>query len=138
MKSTTLNLKKKKLTSERHFPDGVGIYLKRVDAALLGQHTRQLYENRPWIERNILTQLRIDMSRFNNSLYRINAAPSRQCACGHEPETVAHFLFQCTRWDAYRTEMYQCSETKRGNSSFFLGGKAPSDGPDWMLNLKAV
>lgn len=93
MKSTTLNLEKEKLNGERSLPDGVGKHSKRVDAALPGQHTRQLYDNRPWIERNILAQMRTDMTRLNNSLYRIHAAPSRHCACGHEQETVAHFLF---------------------------------------------
>ncbi|EHK19849.1 uncharacterized protein TRIVIDRAFT_193271 [Trichoderma virens Gv29-8] len=138
MQSTTLNLEKKKLTSERHFPDGVGKHSKRVDAALPGQHTRQLYDNRPWIERNVLAQMRTDRTRLNNSMYRIHAATSRQCACGHEPETVAHFLFRCTQWEQHRTKMHQCTETNRGNLSFFLGGKSPLDGPDWQPNLKAV
>lgn len=138
MQSTTLNLEKKKLNAERSLPDNVGKHSKMVDAALPGQHTRQLYDDRPWKERNVLSQMRTDMTRLNNSLYRINATPSRQCACGYERETVAHFLFRCPRWDAYRTEMLRCTETKRGNISFFLGGKAPSDGPDWKPNLKAV
>jgi hypothetical protein len=138
MKSTTLNVERKKLKSERSLPDGIGKYSKRVDMALPGQHTRQLYDNRPWIERNVLAQMRTDMTRLNNSMYRIHAATSRQCACGHEPETVAHFLFRCTQWEQHRTKMHQCTETNRGNLSFFLGGKSPLDGPDWQPNLKAV
>jgi ribonuclease HI len=138
MKSTTLNLEKKKLDSERTLPDGVGKHSKRVDAALPGRHTRQLYDDKSWKERSILAQMRTDMTRLNSSLYRIHATPSKQCACGHESETVTHFLFRCTRWDSYRTKMFQCTETQRGNISFFLGGKSPSDGPDWQPNLKAV
>jgi hypothetical protein len=137
MKSTTLNVEKKKLTSERNLPDGIGKHSKRVDAALPGLHTRQLHVDRPWIERNVLAQMRTDMTRLNNSLYRMKAVPSRQCACGHEPETVAHFLFRCAIWEEHRREMHGFSE-QRGNISFFLGGKSPSDGPDWQPDLKAV
>jgi ribonuclease HI len=138
MKSTTLNIERKKIIGERSLPDRVGKYSKRVDAALPGQHTRQLYDNRPWIERNALAQMRTDMTRLNNSLYRIHATPSRLCACGREPETVAHFLFRCTQWEEHRTKMHQCTQTNRGNLSFFLGGKSLSDGPDWQPSLKAV
>ena len=137
MKPTTLNVEKKKLTSERNLPDGIGKHSKRVDAALPGVHTRQLYEDRPWIERNVLAQMRTDMTRLNNSLYRIKSAPSRQYACGHEPETVAHFLFRCAIWEKHRGKMHRFSENG-GNISFFLGGKSLSDGPDWQPNLKAV
>ncbi|KID81208.1 Ribonuclease H domain protein [Metarhizium guizhouense ARSEF 977] len=137
-KSTIFNLEKRKLKAERSLPGDVGKHSKRVDAALPGEHTRQLYDDRPWVERNVLAQMRMDMSRLNNSLYRIKAAPSRQCACGHEAETVAHFLFRCTRWSTYRTEMYKCTETQGGNMSFFLGGKGPADGSKWTPNLRAV
>jgi ribonuclease HI len=138
MKSTTLNLEKKKLKAERSLPEDVGNHSKRVDAAIPGEHTRQLYDDRPWIERNVLSQMRTGMARLNNSLYRIKAAPSRQCACGHEAETVAHFLFRCARWSTHRTKMFQCTETQRGNISFFLGGKGPTEGAKWTPNLQAV
>jgi ribonuclease HI len=138
MKSTTLNLENRKLKAERSLPADVGKHSKRVDAALPGRHTRQIYDDKSWAERNVLAQMRTDMSRLNNSLHRIKATPSRQCACGREAETVAHFLFRCTRWSTYRTEMFKCTETQRGNMSFFLGGKGPADGSKWTPNLKAV
>lgn len=65
-------------------------------------------------------------------------APSDQCACGQARETVEHFLFRCRKWTAYRTEMLRCTDTHRGNVSFYLGGKSPSDGNDWTPNLEAV
>jgi len=34
--------------------------------------------------------------------------------------------------------MLRCTETQRGNISFFLGGKALTDGPNWNPNMKAV
>ena len=138
MKSTTLNFQQKKLKAERSLPDEVGKHTKRVDAALPGAHTRQLYDDRPWLERSMLLQMRTGMTRLNSSLYRINATPSPQCDYGYERETVAHFLFRCPRWDTQRREILQSTETQRGNISFFLGGKAPTDGPNWNPNMKAV
>jgi hypothetical protein len=34
--------------------------------------------------------------------------------------------------------MNQCTETKRGNLSFFLGGKTWSDLDQWQPDMKAV
>jgi hypothetical protein len=34
--------------------------------------------------------------------------------------------------------MLQCTETRRGSLSFYLGGKAPSDPKKWAPNMKAV
>lgn len=101
MKSTTLNFQRHKLKTERSLPDDVGKHTKRVDAALPGGHTRQLYDDRPWKERNVLSQMRTDMTRLNSSLYRINATASPQCDCGHERETVAHF-FSAAQDGTYR------------------------------------
>ena len=86
----------------------------------------------------ILAQLRTGMARLNGYLHRIGAAESDQCACGQATETVQHFLFRCTRWDAYRTQMLERTETRKGNLSFYLGGKAPSDPERWAPNLDAV
>ncbi|OAA44439.1 hypothetical protein ISF_09633 [Cordyceps fumosorosea ARSEF 2679] len=52
MKSTTLNLERKRIETQRSLPDRVGNHTKKVDAALPGAHTRQLYDNRPWTERS--------------------------------------------------------------------------------------
>ncbi|CDM27974.1 Probable transposable element [Penicillium roqueforti FM164] len=34
--------------------------------------------------------------------------------------------------------MLQCTHTHRSNTSFFLGGKPPSDDQKWKPNLEAV
>jgi hypothetical protein len=34
--------------------------------------------------------------------------------------------------------MLQCTETRRGSLSFYLGGKAPSDPKEWSPDVKAV
>ncbi|EAQ84838.1 hypothetical protein CHGG_08852 [Chaetomium globosum CBS 148.51] len=35
-------------------------------------------------------------------------------------------------------EMLQCTDVHRGNLSFYLGGKSPSDDKDWSPNMRAV
>lgn len=138
MKSTMLNNARAKRGPTRSLPERVGVHSKRVDTALPGKHTRLLYDRLPWTEANVLAQLRTGMARLNSYLYRINAARSDLCACGQARETVEHFLFRCTQWTAFRTEMLQCTETHRSNISFYLGGKTPTDDKLWTPNLTAV
>ncbi|KAH6667396.1 hypothetical protein B0J14DRAFT_676400 [Halenospora varia] len=78
------------------------------------------------------------MVRLNGYLHRIGTAESGQCECGQARETVKHFLFRCTRWEAYRAQMLAQTEARRGNLSFYLGGKAPSDPDKWTPNMDAV
>lgn len=138
MKSTTLNIARSRAVPQSCLPESVGRHSKRVDAALPGKHTRQLYDRLSWKEASVLAQLRTGMARLNGYLHRINVAESDQCACGQARETVKHFLFRCRRWTTHRTEMLQCTHTHRGNISFFLGGKSPLDDANWTPNLDAV
>ena len=138
MKSTTLNIARSQAVTSNNLPENVGRHVKRVDAALPGKHTRQLYDRLSWKEASVLAQLRTGMARLNGYLYRINVAETDQCACGQARETVEHFLFRCRKWTAHRTEMLQCTHTHRSNMSFFLGGKSPSDDQKWKPNLEAV
>jgi hypothetical protein len=93
MKSTTLNLARSQAATSNDLPENVGKHVKRVDAALPGRHTRQLYDRLSWKEATVLAQLRTGMARLNGYLYRINVADTDQCACGQARETVEHFLF---------------------------------------------
>lgn len=138
MKSTTLNIARSQAVPNNDLPANIGRHAKRVDAALPGKHTRQLYDRLSWKEASVLAQLRTGMARLNGYLYRINVADTDQCACGQARETVEHFLFRCQKWTAHRTELLQCTNTHRGNISFFLGGKSPSDDQKWTPNLEAV
>lgn len=124
--------------ASKGLPENVGRHTKRVDAALPGKHTRQLYDRLSWKEASVLAQLRTGMVRLNGYLYRINVAQTDQCACGQARETVEHFLFRCRKWTTHRTKMLQYTHTHRGNISFFLGGKSPSDDQNWTPNLEAV
>ena len=138
MKSTTLRIARSIQNTTRCLPENVGKHTKRVDAALPGKHTRLLYDRLSWKEASVLAQLRTGMARLNGYLYRIAAAESDQCECGQARETVDHFLFRCTKWIAHRSEMLQCTDTHRGNISFYLGGKSPSDDKNWKPNIEAV
>ena len=138
MKSTMLNAARAKRGTTRCLPEKVGSHSKRVDTALPGKHTRQLYDKLSWNEANVLAQLRTGMARLNSYLHRINAAPSDQCVCGHARETVDHFLFRCTKWTTFRTEMLQATVTHRSNISFYLGGKTRTDDKSWTPDMKAV
>jgi hypothetical protein len=138
MKSTTLKIARSQVATSNDLPGNVGKHVKRVDAALPRKHTRQLYDRLSWKEASVLAQLRTGMARLNGYLYRINVADTDQCACGQARETVEHFLFQCRKWTTQRTALLQCSQTHRGNLSFFLGGKSPSDDQQWTPTLEAV
>ena len=137
-RSTTLNVAWSKRSVRNRLPEEVGAHSKRVDAALPGKHTRQLYDCLTRKEASVLAQLRTGMARLNVYLHRIGAAPSDQCACGQARETVDHFLFRCRKWTVYRTEMLECTDTRRSNISFYLGGKSSSDNKDWTPNMAAV
>ena len=138
MRSTTLRIARAKRETTTALPENIGRHSKRVDTALPGKHTRQLYDRLTRKEAGVLAQLRTGMARLNGYLHRIDVAESDQCACGQARETVDHFLFRCTKWTAYRSEMLQCTDVHRSNMSFYLGGKSPSDDKNWMPNMEAV
>ncbi|KAJ5876413.1 uncharacterized protein N7529_001997 [Penicillium soppii] len=138
MKSTTLNIARSQAVPSSELPVNIGRHAKRVDAALPGKHTRQLYDRLTWKEASVLAQLRTGMARLNGYLNQINVAETDQCDCGQARETVEHFLFRCRKWTVHRTELLQCTQTHRGNISFFLGGRQPSDDQQWTPNLEAV
>jgi ribonuclease HI len=136
--STTINTARAMQGENGALPEGVGRHSRQIDTALPGRHTRALYDALKRKEASILAQLRTGMARLNRYLHQIGAAESDQCACGQARETVEHFLFRCTMWEAYRTQMLQQTETRRGSLSFYLGGKAPSDAEPWTPNMNAV
>jgi hypothetical protein len=115
-----------------------GQHLRRIDTALPGPHTRLLYNSMKRKQASVLAQLRTGMSRLNNYLFRINAAETDQCTCGQGTETVEHFLLWCRQWDVQRQRLLQTVGPRRGNLSFFLGGKATTDDKNWAPNMEAV
>jgi hypothetical protein len=138
VRSTTLNVARTKRGPTQSLPGKVGRLSKKVDTALPGKHTRQLYDRLTWKEASVLAQLRTGIARLNSYLFLIKAVPSDQCDCGEAKETVEHFLFRCRKWTEHRTEMLQYTAEHRGNISFFLGGKSPSDDKTWAPDTKAA
>ncbi|KAI8417239.1 hypothetical protein FOFC_03552 [Fusarium oxysporum] len=118
-KTTILSRTRADLQSERKLPEGVGRHSRKKEAS-------------------VLVQLRTGMARLNGYLYQIRAAPTDECPCRRAKETVEHFLFRCVKWTTQRKEMFQCTNEKRGNLPFHLGGKAASDGQEWTPNMDAV
>jgi len=124
--------------SYKKLPEKIGKYSKRVDAALPGKHTHTLYNPLSWKEARILAQLHTGMARLNGYLHQVEVASSDQCPYRHAKETVEHFLFHCMKWTALHTEMMQYTDTRRGNLSFYLGGKTSSDDDKWTPDANAV
>ncbi len=137
-RSTTLSIARSKRGNTKCLPEKVGSHSKRVDAALPGKHTRQLYDRLAWREARVLAQLRTGMTRLNAYLHRIKVAATDQCACGQARETVEHFLFRCRRWTASEQRCCDVRTHNEANISFHLGGKSPADDKNWTPNMEAV
>ncbi|RYN85679.1 hypothetical protein AA0119_g13223, partial [Alternaria tenuissima] len=137
MRSTTHNIARKQGIAKK-VPADVGAYSKRIDTALPGKHTRQLYDGLSRKESSVLAQLRTGMAQLNTYRHRIKASTTDQCECGQAAETVEHFLFRCRKWTTQRTEMLQCTQASRGNLPFYLGGKAATDDAKWTPDMDAV
>ena len=82
MKSTTLNIAQSQHDTSKGLPEKVGKHVKRVDMALPGKHTWQLYDPLSWKKVSVLAQLWIGMARLNKYLYWINVVQMDQCECG--------------------------------------------------------
>jgi hypothetical protein len=123
--STLLGIARAKGHKTISLPDKVGGYSKKVDRALPGKQTELLYKKLRWKERSMLSRLRTGMTGLIVDLFRVEAAVVDICDCGIPRETVEHFLFRCRKWTEYRREMLQCTDTHRGNLSFYLGGSRP-------------
>ena len=138
MKSTILNIVQFQQDISKVLPEKIGKYIKKVDAALPGKHTRQLYNRLLWKKASVLAQLWTGIARLNVYLYRINVAQTDQYIYRQARETVKYFLFRYQKWTAHRTEMLQYINIYRRNIFFFLGRKLPSDNQNWTPNLEAV
>jgi hypothetical protein len=87
----------------------MAVYARPKSAIVCFGESRSLYDGLKRHEIDMLSQLRTGMARINSYLHRIGAAESDMCTCG---------------------------QTMMGNLSFFLGGKAASDGPKGHLTYR--
>ena len=106
-----------------------------------------LYDGRTKADAAILCQLRTNCTRLRSYLATIRIEDSPTCTCVQKKrETVAHFLFDCPRWESQRGPLREFD--RFGDVSFFVGGYSHVknvrgervDGPkdQWTPNFAAV
>jgi len=109
-----------------------GQFTRKLDKALPGRHTRRLYDKLVQEDAVRLCQLRTGRCRLNGYLARVNAVASELCVCGR-PETVRHYLIECTRWQDQRAALRQVVGQRWTDLSYLLGGWVDVKGPDGRL-----
>jgi ribonuclease HI/exonuclease III len=118
-----------------------GKWIKTLDRALPGRHTRKLYDSLTSTQAAVLAQMRSGYCRLNGYLHKIQAVDSGLCQCG-APETVSHFLLECSRWEGAREKLKEDIGPRAGEVSYLLGGyqNEAKDGEisKWTPNLQAV
>jgi hypothetical protein len=123
-----------------------GKFTRKIDAALHLGKSAKMYQQLNSTEAAILTQLRTGKSFLKEYLYKIEASETATCDCG-STESVAHFLFSCSRWAHQRIKMKQQHGRRFGNLSHALGGYSSRqeggkniDGPieHWEPNINVV
>lgn len=123
-----------------------GKFTKKVDAALHLAKSAELYKQLNSAEAAIPTQLRTGKTFLNEYLHKIKASETAACDCG-PTESIAHFLFRCSRWVQRRTTLRQQHGERFGDLSYALGGYSSRqeggqniDGPieKWKPNMEAV
>ena len=117
---------------------GIGKFIKEIDKALSERHTQTLYDALIYTEAAVLVQLWTGISRLNHYLHKINTAETEQYEYEMTEETVKHFLFRCTKWDALQNKWESEDCTKRGNLSFAVRGKLYTDTESWAPNMNTV
>ena len=139
MKSVLTAATKARIAANIPTSNNIGRAIKAVDAAFPGKHTKTLYRGRSKAEAGLLVQLRTGACRLNEYLFEIGVAESALCACNASNETVRHFLFTCNRWNEERRSLLAKWPRKMGDTSLFLGGRAPTEEANgWRPNLTAV
>lgn len=76
------------------------------------------------VEATTLSQLRTGVSRLSGYLGKIKASPTLVCPCGHEEESLDHYLFRCPRWQYFREDISRCAGHSCGDTSLLLGGRS--------------
>jgi ribonuclease HI len=116
-------LKKAKITAGPLLagrPD-VGMFTRKMDAALHLGKAAAIYQQLNSSEAAILAQLRTGMTRLNIYLYKIRAAETVECECGLT-ESIPHFLFCCRMWEEQRRKLRLQHGERFGDLSYALGG----------------
>lgn len=121
----------------------------RLDGALPGTHTRQLYRNLSSEQGRVLAQARTGHNHLNAYRARIKVIESGMCECGKGIEDIQHLLVRCPLWRAQREALRKEAKDRVNDVSFLLGGWSkrrawrtgrPVDGEitTWKPNLAVV
>ncbi|KAF1993294.1 hypothetical protein P154DRAFT_381581, partial [Amniculicola lignicola CBS 123094] len=93
----------------------------KIDAALHLGKSAELYRQLNGAEAAILTQLRTGKTFLNEYLHKIKASETASCDCGFT-ESIAHFLFLCSRWVRQRGKLRRRHGRRFRGLSYVLGG----------------
>jgi hypothetical protein len=99
-----------------------GRYTWKMDQALPGKHTLQLYGSPTSDQASILIQARTGHCRLNQNLARGGIVDSARCECGNDEETVQHVILSCPRWAEARRELRAAAGDRWGDVPYLLGG----------------
>lgn len=118
-----LALKKADIRAELGQPrkEETGKFTKKIDAALHLGKLVELYQQLNSAEAAILTQLWTGKTFLKEYLHKIKASETAACDCG-DTESIAHYLFSCSRWAQQRIIMRQQHGRRFGDVSYALGG----------------
>jgi ribonuclease HI len=99
-----------------------GQYTWRMDKALLGKHTLNLYRSLTSDQTAILIQARIGYCRLNQNLYRIGLVNEALYSCRKDEEIIGYLILSCPRWKAERRELREAVGARSGDVPYLLGG----------------
>ena len=116
-------------TERTKTPGPWGKYTLRLDKALPGKHTVDLYDALAASQARILVQARTNHTHLREFKARVRAVPSDECNCSKGKETVRHVLLECEKWSILRTELRTVAGPRWGDLSYILGGY--TERKDW-------
>ena len=96
--------------------------IRNLDQALPRDHMVKIYNTMTQEDVKILVQLRTGHVGLNSYLYRFKKTDSAACESGMGEETVAHFLFLCSRWVNERQDLRHILQDRWADLSYTLGG----------------
>lgn len=99
-----------------------GQHMWKIDQALPGKHTLNLYRAMSSDQTAILIQARTRHCWLNKSLYQKNLTDSACCRCGKGDETIEHVLLTCPRWTKERRALCELVGNSCNHVPFLLGG----------------
>jgi len=99
-----------------------GQYTWKMDRALPGKHTLQLYRSLTSDQAAILIQARTGHCRLNQYLSRIGVVDEAKCSCGNDEETIRHLILSCPRWTDERRELRETVGERSRDVPYLLGG----------------